>query len=65
MDPFENMCRSMAKSACIKYGKPLEKEEIDLIVEHLFLCENPMYSPNGKPTMMEMGKAELETFFKK
>jgi DNA mismatch repair protein MutL len=65
IDPFENMCRSMAKSACIKYGKSLEKEEIDLIVEHLFLCENPMYSPNGKPTMMEMGKAELEAFFKK
>jgi DNA mismatch repair protein MutL len=65
IDPFENMCRSMAKSACVKYGKPLEKEEIDLIVEHLFLCENPMYSPNGKPTIMEMGKADLEAFFKK
>ncbi len=65
IDPFENMCRSMAKSACIKYGKSLEKEEMDLIVEHLFLCENPMYSPNGKPTMMEMGKADLDAFFKK
>lgn len=65
MDPFENMCRSMAKSACIKYGKPLEKEEMDLIVEHLFLCENPMYSPGGKPTIMEMGKADLDAFFKK
>lgn len=65
MDPFENMCRSMAKSACIKYGKVLEKEEMDLIVEHLFLCENPMYSPGGKPTIMEMGKADLDAFFKK
>jgi DNA mismatch repair protein MutL len=65
IDPFENMCRSMAKSAGIKYGKSLEKEEIDLIVEHLFLCDNPMYSPNGKPIMMEMSKADLEAFFKK
>ncbi len=65
MDPFENMCRSMAKSACIKNGKQLEDEEINLIVEHLFLCENPMYSPNGKSIIMEVSKLDLEAFFKK
>ena len=65
IDPFENMCRSMAKSAGIKYGKQLEVEEIALILEHLFLCENPMYSPNGKPAIMEMSKLDLEAFFKK
>lgn len=65
MDPFENMCRSMAKSACIKNGKSLEGEEINLIVEHLFLCENPMYSPNGKSIIMEVSKLDLEAFFKK
>ncbi len=65
IDPFENMCRSMAKSACIKYGKSLEKEEMDLITEHLFLCENPMYTPGGKATIMEMGKTDLEAYFKK
>lgn len=65
LDPFENMCRSMAKNAGIKYGKQLEQEEILLIVEHLFTCENPMYSPGGKPVIMEMSKLDLETFFKK
>lgn len=65
LDPFENMCRSMAKNAGIKYGKQLEHEEILLIVEHLFNCENPMYSPGGKPVIMEMSKLDLETFFKK
>ncbi len=65
LDPFENMCRSMAKSAGIKYGKQLADEEIALMLEHLFSCENPMYSPNGKPLIMEMGKLDLEAFFKK
>ena len=65
LDPFENMCRSMAKSACIKYGKSLENEEITLMLEHLFNCENPMYSPSGKPVIMEMSKLDLEAFFKK
>lgn len=65
IDPFENMCRSMAKSAGIKYGKQLSDEELALLLEHLFLCENPMYSPIGKPIMMELSKSELEAFFKK
>lgn len=65
LDPFENMCISMAKNAGIKYGKVLQDEEISLMLQHLFLCENPMYSPGGKPVIMEMGKTDLDAFFKK
>lgn len=65
IDPFENMCKSMAKSAGIKYGKQLDEQEIALMLEHLFICENPMYSPNGKPVIMEMSKIELDAFFKR
>jgi DNA mismatch repair protein MutL len=65
LDPFENMCISMAKNAGIKYGKVLQDEEISLMLQHLFSCENPMYSPGGKPVIMEMGKTDLDAFFKK
>lgn len=65
LDPFDNMCRSMAKNASIKYGKSLEEEEMKLLLEHLFACENPMYSPGGKPILMEVEKNEIDTFFKK
>ena len=37
MDPFENLCKSMAKSASIKYGKQLEAEEMTMILENLFM----------------------------
>lgn len=65
IDPFENMCKSMAKSAGIKYGKLLDDQEITLMLEHLFNCESPMYSPNGKPVIMEMSKWDLDAFFKR
>lgn len=65
LDPFDNICRSMAKNACIKYGKHLEEEELKLVVEHLFSCENPLYSPGGKPILMEIEKSEIDSFFKK
>lgn len=65
LDPFDNMCRSMAKSASIKYGKSLTQEELTTMIEHLFLCENPMYNPSGKPILMEMSKSDLDTFFRK
>jgi DNA mismatch repair protein MutL len=55
----------MAKSAAIKYGKQLEEEEMTMILENLFHCENPLYSPSGKPIIMEMSKIDLEAFFKK
>lgn len=65
IDTFDNMCKSMAKNAGIKYGKPLNEQEIILMLENLFSCENPMYSPNGKVVIMEMSKLELDAFFKK
>lgn len=65
IDPFENMCKSMAKNAGIKYGKSLDEQEIALMLQHLFMCENPMYNPNGKPIIMEMSKLELDAFFKR
>ena len=65
IDIFDNMCKSMAKNAGIKYGKPLNEQEIILMLENLFSCENPMYSPNGKVVIMEMSKLELDAFFKK
>ncbi len=65
IDVFENLCRSMAKSASIKYGKSLESEEIGLIIEHLFMCENPMYTPDGKLILVEIDKQQIDSLFKR
>jgi DNA mismatch repair protein MutL len=65
LDIHDNLCRALAKNTCIKYGKFLDEKEMQLIISHLMQCDNPLYSPNGKPVMMEIGKDEIEKFFKR
>ena len=61
----DNLCRSIAKNIAIKTGKALEQEEINLLLNHLFQCENPLYTAGGKPVMMDVDYNEVEKFFKK
>jgi DNA mismatch repair protein MutL len=65
LDIHDNLCRALAKNTCIKYGKFLDEKEMQLIISHLMQCDNPLYSPNGKPVMMEISKEEIEKFFKR
>lgn len=61
----ENICRSLAKNTCIKYGKELQPEEMRLLMEHLFACENHSFSPNGKIVYTQISMHEIDKLFKK
>lgn len=65
MDIHDNLCRALAKNTCIKYGKDLDTNEMQMIVSHLLNCTDPLYSPNGKPVMMEVSRDEMEKFFRR
>lgn len=65
IDIHDNLCRALAKNTCIKYGKQLDESEMQTIISHLLNCNEPLYSPNGKPVMMEVEKEEIEKFFKR
>lgn len=65
IDIHDNLCRALAKNTCIKYGKSLDDTEMQTIISHLLNCNEPLYSPNGKPVMMEVEKEEIEKFFKR
>jgi len=65
IEKHDNLCRAIAKNICIKYGKFLEEHEMKLTVNHLLQCENPLYTANGKPVIMEVELNEIEKFFKK
>ncbi len=60
----ENLARSLAKSAAIRYGKPLNDEEMSEIVDRLFACKTPNFTPNGKPVISILEMGELENRFK-
>lgn len=44
----ENVARSMARRSAIKPGQKLSNTEMKNIIDQLFACTNPNYSPNGQ-----------------
>jgi len=58
------IAKSMARSAAVKRGKPLKKEEMESIYQKLFACKMPEISPNGKPTLFVLSFDELLKKFK-
>ncbi|MCB0494043.1 MAG: DNA mismatch repair endonuclease MutL [Cyclobacteriaceae bacterium] len=59
----ENLARSLAKRASIKSGQKLQKEEMEALVEGLFACNNPNFSPSGSPTFFIFDAAKIENCF--
>lgn len=57
----ENLARSLAVSAAIRRGKPLEVSEMKLLVDQLFACEVPYKSPTGRRCIVTM---DLDTIQK-
>lgn len=61
---LENLARSMATNSGIKRGKKLSTEEMKSLVDHLFACKNPNYSPNGRLIYYILGLEKIEDIFK-
>lgn len=65
LDRGENIYRSLARNTSIKYGKELQREEMKLLMEHLFSCEDHSYSPAGKVIYTKIDIFELDRLFRK
>ncbi len=65
LDKDENICRALAQNTCIKYGKELQAEEMKLLVEHLFECEEHTYSPQGKMVYTQISHIDIDKLFKR
>ena len=59
----ENIARSLAKKSAIKTGASLSKEEMNAIIDKLFACSNPNYTPSGSPTFVIFDLDKLSSFF--
>ncbi|MDD2475792.1 MAG: DNA mismatch repair endonuclease MutL [Dysgonamonadaceae bacterium] len=56
----EKLALSFAKSVAIKYGKHLSVEEITDIVNKLFACPTPNYTPDGKKIISVINDEEMD-----
>ena len=63
LTPQENLAQSLAKRACIQPDKKLKKEEIDALVNQLFACTHPNYTPEGRKTFLVMTLEDIATLF--
>ena len=49
----------------MNYGKSLSDAEMQEIVDRLFACENPNYSPGGNPVISILSLEEIDKKFGK
>lgn len=59
------LARSMARSVLSQPVKTLGVAEMHDLIDRLFACEMPYYSPGGKPIVITYGEAELNERFQR
>jgi DNA mismatch repair protein MutL len=60
----ESLARALAKRAAIKTGQRLSREEMLGLIEGLFACRTPNYSPDGKPSFFIFELGKIESYFR-
>lgn len=58
----ENLAKSLARASAIDYGTDLSAEQIDHLIDNLFACATPGFSPDGKKvlTIIPIGDFEKD-----
>jgi DNA mismatch repair protein MutL len=64
LEAKEKISRSVAKASAIPYGRILEQDEMRNLVDSLFACSNPNYSPSGKQVISIINIDEIEKILK-
>jgi DNA mismatch repair protein MutL len=59
----ENLARALAKRASIKSGQVLVREEMKALIDQLFVCSSPNYSPDGRATFFIFDMSKIESYF--
>jgi len=65
LDHKQQLARSMAKKMAVVPDSNLEREEMDSLIDRLFGCENPNYTPGGEKTFIVLESVSIENLFKK
>ncbi|MGQ1889625.1 DNA mismatch repair endonuclease MutL [Thermophagus sp. OGC60D27] len=60
----EQIAVVMAKNACMPVGEVLSQIEMAELINKLFLCNAPNYTPDGKPVFSILDNEELEKRFR-
>lgn len=64
-DMNKSLALSLARNAAIPQGQVLNNEEMENLVNELFLCSNVNYTPDGKLVIAIIQQSEIEHLFNK
>lgn len=64
-DLRDNLSKSIACKGAIKANEPLNKDEINYLMEQLRKTENPYYCPHGRPVLLFFSEYEIEKLFRR
>ncbi|MEQ8880153.1 MAG: DNA mismatch repair protein MutL, partial [Cyclobacteriaceae bacterium] len=59
----ENICRALAKNAASLKCRNLPDQEADHLIDQLFACEQPNYTPGGRPTYVLVSLDKIKSWF--
>ena len=59
----EQVASSLAKASARNTGEELLPEEMDYMVDQLFACSSPNYTPDGKTVLTIIPMGEIEKLF--
>ena len=65
MSHLQDRVATMACKAAVKGGSRLSNKEIVNLIDEMLNLDNPFNCPHGRPTIIEITKAELERKFKR
>ena len=60
----ETLALTLSKAAAIVYGQVLGNDEMTKLVDSLFACATPNYTPDGKTVLSLLKEDDIEKLFK-
>jgi len=60
----ETVAISLAQASAIPYGQPLKQNEINELIDSLFACQTPNFTPKGKKILSIMPLEDFEKLLK-
>jgi DNA mismatch repair protein MutL len=61
----EQIAVSLSRASSLDYGIDLKQEEIDHLIDNLFACATPNFSPDGKKVLTIISISDIEKSFNK
>lgn len=61
----ESIAQLLATGMSMKEGRILQPEESEALINDLFACEQPAFSPGGRPTVITLDESQLQKLFER